>query len=127
MPWGRRRDSGGRGSVQGATQPIGGPGDRLSRQYSPDAGPGHTRAEWGPPRGMVHTATPRNSPTYHLVHGDVLAVVIQPDGHLGREAELPGGGGRAGLVPAPAPCPPPPGRRPPAPPTLPEVDGLLLG
>lgn len=71
----------------------------------------HTWAERGSPRGMAHAAMPRDSPTYHLVHGDVLAMVIQPDRYLRREAELPGrGAGRGGLwLPPP---PPQPGRGP---------------
>lgn len=50
----------------------------------PDPGP----AEWltQPPDGSTH----------HLVHGDMLAVVIQADGHLGCEAELPERGRRKG-------------------------------
>lgn len=45
----------------------------------------------GTPEGLAHRALLPDGPTYHLVHGDVLAMVIQPDGHLGCEAELPKG------------------------------------
>lgn len=53
-------------------------------------------ASW-PPKNRPHlsrTGTPSamapDGPTYHLVHADVLAVVIQPDGHLRCESKLPG-------------------------------------
>lgn len=89
--------------------------------------PGHRMGD--PRERLAHVATPPDGPTYHLVHGDVLAVVIQPDGHLGREAELPGWGVGKGVLGSltsplqPGPGPPAPG---PPPSALPEVDGLLL-
>lgn len=89
--------------------------------------PGHRMGD--PRERLAHVATPPDGPTYHLVHGDVLAVVIQPDGHLGCEAELPGWGVGKGVLGSltsllqPGPGPPAPGPPPVAPP---EVDGLLL-
>ena len=76
----------------------------------------------GTPEGLGYSATPPDGPTYHLVHGDVLAMVIQPDGHLRRESELPGGKRVGPLTTELAPRGPP--RAPPT--AVPEVDGLLL-
>lgn len=62
---------------------------------------------------------------YHLVHGHVLAVVIQPDGHLGYKAELPGGR-RIRPWSLPRGFWKPAARPRPQPAALPKVDGLLL-
>lgn len=96
VPWGGRRGSGLHDGAQGPGQPTG--ATQFSSQWYLDASPGllahkdqATHERDRDRRGCDPQGYTPDGPTYHLVHGDVLAVVIQPYGHLGCEAELPEG------------------------------------
>lgn len=106
VPWGRRGNLGlcdGHRDQFSPWEPLkanaaaGGAWRQALASWPPQTRPHLGRS--GSPEALAHGVTPSEGPIYHLVHGDMLAMVIQPDGHLRREAELPGGEERGPLDP----------------------------